>query len=66
MLAWLKCFLRRRHDPVRHPLGGFKCAECGAAGADLEAMGFENGGWVPPIRRTFDRKHSVITISDGW
>lgn len=46
MLARLRCFLRDRHNPARHPLGGFKCADCGAAGADLEEMGFEDAGYV--------------------
>ena len=46
MLARLRCFLRDHHNPARHPLGGFKCADCGAAGADLEEMGFEDAGYV--------------------
>jgi hypothetical protein len=54
MLAWLRCLLvKQRHNPVRHPLGGFRCADCGATGADLEAMGFEGGGYVD-VRRTGD------------
>jgi hypothetical protein len=51
MLAWLRCwFVKQRHNPVRHPLGGFRCADCGATGVDLEDMGFEGGGYVS--RRT--------------
>ena len=46
MLARLRCFLRDLHNPARHPLGGFKCADCGAFGADLEEMGFEDAGYV--------------------
>jgi hypothetical protein len=46
MLARLRCFLRDHHNPARHPLGGFKCSDCGAAGADLEEMGFEDAGYV--------------------
>jgi len=46
MLARLRCFFRSQHNPIRHPLGGFKCADCGAAGADLEEMGFEGAGYV--------------------
>lgn len=61
MLAWLRCLWRRRHNPVRHPLGGFRCADCGAPGADLEAMGFEGSSRVPPLRRTFDRQNGVLT-----
>jgi hypothetical protein len=46
MLARLRCYLRDHHNPTRHPLGGFKCADCGTAGADLEEMGFEDAGYV--------------------
>jgi hypothetical protein len=46
MLARLRCYLRDHHNPARHPLGGFKCADCGAAGADLEEMGFADAGYV--------------------
>jgi hypothetical protein len=46
MFARLRCFLRDHHNPARHPLGGFKCSDCGAAGADLEDMGFEDAGYV--------------------
>lgn len=46
MLARLRCYLRDHHNPARHPLGGFKCSDCGAAGADLEEMGFEDAGYV--------------------
>lgn len=61
MLAWLKCFWRSRHDPARHPLGGFRCISCGLAGADLEAMGYRGGGYVRPWRVSFDRAHGEIT-----
>ena len=46
MIARLRCYLRNFHRPVRHPLGGFKCAECGEAGADLGQMGVLDGGYV--------------------
>lgn len=43
-------------------MGGFKCAECGSAGADLEDMGFFLGsGYVSPLRRIYDRKHGSLT-----
>jgi hypothetical protein len=29
-------------------MGGFRCVECGAAGADLEEMGFADSAWVTP------------------
>ena len=35
MIARFLCYLRHHHNPVRHPLGGFKCSDCGEAGADL-------------------------------
>ena len=44
-------------------MGGFRCAECGAAGADLEEMGFAESAWVAPMRRSFDRPHREITLS---
>ena len=54
MFAWLRCLIvKQRHNPVRHPLGGFRCADCGATGADLEAMGFEGSGYID-VRRTLD------------
>jgi hypothetical protein len=51
MLARIRCFLRSQHNPVRYPLGGFKCADCGATGADLDEMGFEGAGYVFARRR---------------
>ena len=52
-LAWrFRCL--GRHDPIRHPLGGFRCARCGRAGADLEAMGW-GAGYVTPSRAVFGR-----------
>lgn len=66
MLAWLRCLVRRHHRPRRHLLGGFRCVECGAAGVDLDEMGFTGSGWVAPVRRTFDRKHTTVTLSAGW
>ena len=50
MIARFLCYLRHHHNPVRHPLGGFKCSDCGEAGADLEQMGFEDGGYVVRLR----------------
>jgi hypothetical protein len=29
-------------------------------------MGFEDGGWVAPMRRTFDRKNGDLTRSASW
>jgi hypothetical protein len=50
MFARLRCFLRDHHNPARHPLGGFKCSDCGAAGADLDEMGFDGAGYVASRR----------------
>ena len=39
---------RHRCVPVRQPhIGGFRCY-CGKAGADLEELGFVDGGYVTP------------------
>lgn len=46
MLGWLRCLFRRQHVPVRGRLGGFRCAVCGLAGADLEAMGYPDSAYV--------------------
>jgi hypothetical protein len=52
MLAWIRCLLRDRHMPTRYFLGGFKCTECGAVGADLDDMGFPGEGYVSAARRS--------------
>ena len=54
MIARLRCALRQHHQPRRHPLGGFRCVECGAVGADLEDMG-RGIRLGRATRRTFDR-----------
>ena len=51
MLPWLHCLFRGYHSPERQVVGGFRCSECGRAGADLEEMGFENFGYAPALRR---------------
>jgi hypothetical protein len=66
MIARFLCYLRHHHNPVRHPLGGFKCADCGEAGADLEQMGFVDGGYVMPIRRVFSRDRGEFTRTGSW
>jgi hypothetical protein len=65
MLAWFKCLLRNQHNPVRHPLGGFRCADCGSVGADLDEMGFEGDGYVSPLRHSFRRNPEERTAG-GW
>jgi hypothetical protein len=66
MIARLRCLLRNRHSPLRHPLGGFRCAECGQVGADLEEMGFSDGGYVLPVRRVFSRDRGEFTRTMAW
>ena len=61
MLGWLRCFWRRRHDPMRQYLGGFRCVVCGLAGADLGVMGFD--GYVAPMRVSYVRQNGQLTRS---
>lgn len=65
-MAWFRCFVRNRHNPVRYPLGGFKCADCGEVGADLDQMGFVGGGYVPTERRIFSRDRGEFTRTMSW
>jgi hypothetical protein len=58
MLSWLRCFWRQRHEPMRHFLGGFRCAVCGLVGADLGVMGFD--GYVRAVRVTYARQHGEV------
>jgi hypothetical protein len=37
-------------------MGGFRCADCGVAGASLDEMGFENLGYAPALRRALARQ----------
>jgi hypothetical protein len=66
MFAKLRCFVRNQHHPGRHPLGGFKCVDCGTAGADLGDMGFDGQGYVAPLRRIFSREHGQLTRTTSW
>lgn len=66
MLARLRCLIRNHHSPSRHPLGGFRCADCGQVGADLEEMGFTDGGYVTPVRRVFSREQGEFTRTMAW
>jgi hypothetical protein len=58
MMAWLHCMLRGYHAPERQLVGGFRCADCGRAGADLEEMGFENFGYAPVLQRSLARREA--------
>jgi len=66
LLALLWCLLRRRHVPVRHLLGAFKCARCGAAGRDLAEMGYAGSAYVSPTRRVYTREHGDITRTTSF
>ena len=66
MMQRIWCAFRRRHNPVRHPLGGFRCLECGEAGADLDEMGFAGSGYVTPMRKVFSRDRGELTRTAEW
>jgi len=66
MFARLRCLFRTHHRPARHPLGGFRCADCGAVGADLNEMGFEGMGYVSPSRRLFSREREERIPERAW
>ncbi len=65
MIKRLQCFFNGRHEPSRHPLGGFTCP-CGFASNDLEQMGALDDGYVSPTRRVFSRKNREITRTSAW
>ena len=65
MLARLSCLVRSSHNPARHPLGGFRCLDCGFVGVDLDEMGFADGGYVMPDRRLFSRRRSEPALRPG-
>ncbi|HET8647270.1 MAG TPA: hypothetical protein VFO85_17365 [Vicinamibacteria bacterium] len=50
---WILCTLGGEgHDPLHHPLGGFRCARCGKSGRDLDELGFADEGYVSePLRQ---------------
>ena len=47
----VRCTFRQGHDPVHHPLGGFRCSRCGTFGATLDQLGFEDEGYVSEVER---------------
>lgn len=61
----LRCMWRGRHNPVRHPLGGFRCVDCHRVGVDLRQMGFDDA-YVPHLRRIFSRDHTEFTRTGNW
>lgn len=67
-ISLLRCVLRWRHNPQRHPMGYFRCIDCGTTGDNLEDMGFDPGsGYVAPARRTFSRTpNQSFTRTSHW
>jgi hypothetical protein len=61
-----RCFVTRRHDVERYPLGGLRCKTCGAAFADLDDAGLIDGAYVPCNRRLFSREHMAVTRTSGF
>jgi hypothetical protein len=66
MINRLRCLFRNHHVPARHPLGGFRCQQCGEAGADLDDMGYLGCGYVTPIRKIFSRDRRELTRTAAW
>jgi len=65
MIAKMRCYFSGRHEPLRHPLGGFRCAVCGKAGADLHDMGYD--GYVSLMRTLFSRDPAAETTrTSSW
>lgn len=62
------CLLRGSCRPVRAPLGGFRCSDCDAVGADIgEFLGFQiSDGYVNCMRghKSLDRRE--FTRSSAW
>jgi hypothetical protein len=66
MLAWMRCQMRGHHRAMRHPLGGFRCRDCGTSGETLVDMGFEDSGYVGPLRRLYSRENGTVTRTTSW
>jgi len=62
------CIFRGACDPVKAPVGGFKCSRCGAVGADIsDFLGFQGESYnVHPVRGHFTRNKSEFTMSSAW
>jgi hypothetical protein len=68
MLSRLTHAIRGFHpNYTRHPLGGFRCIECGRPGATLADLGFgRESGFVLPMRRLFSREGKSIERARRW
>ncbi len=66
-MSKLMCFARGRHEPRRHPLGAWRCEDCGVGLADLAEAGLLDSSHVPIIRRVYQRgKAGGTTRTDAW
>jgi hypothetical protein len=67
MLGWISChWLGYRHDPVRHPVSGFRCTRCGAVGSDLADLGYADSSRVDLVRRVYCRDRADLTRTSAW
>ena len=63
----VRCAARGACRPVRHPLGPFRCADCGTAGADLDEMpGYSGQGYVASTRRVMDSDRRASGRTTEW
>lgn len=71
-LGWrIYCAVRGRHNPQRaHPLGAFRCPDCGRTTKSLEDFDGVGAGYVSPTRRVFSRDsaggHSETSRVQGY
>jgi hypothetical protein len=61
-----RCFVTRRHDVERQPLGGLRCKTCGVAFADLDDAGLIDGAYVGPLRRIYNRGEGTVTRTSAF
>jgi hypothetical protein len=54
------------HDLERTHHGAFRCKRCPRVFSDFGEGGTMDDGYISPLRRTFDRKHSSVTQESGW
>ena len=67
--ARLVCLVRGVHVGARrHPLGGWRCEDCGFAGQDLAEMGFGiDAGYVNQVRKVFSRERGGgVVRTSSW
>ena len=69
LLGKIGCFVRGQHaaGPLRAINGrsAFACARCGAAILDFDEAGY-GSGYVHPLRKLYERRHSVYTRTSSW